>query len=172
MTGTTPSVDLAALEQRVRLLEDERAIRELILTYGPSADAGLAANAAALWAEDGLYDWDANGAPHVGRAGVDAMLRTDGHLSLIGSGVAHFAGPPLVRLDGDTAIALTYSLIMRREDETRYYLWRVSAVRWDLQRDGDTWLVARRTNRLLDNTRAGLNLFGESLHEMFNEGEQ
>ncbi|WP_238434796.1 MULTISPECIES: hypothetical protein [unclassified Frankia] len=34
--------ELAALEARLRRVEDEAAIRRLILTYGPAADAGLA----------------------------------------------------------------------------------------------------------------------------------
>ena len=63
------------------------------------------------------------------------MLQSDGHQGLIGRGVAHFAGPLLIELDGDRATALNYSLIMRREED-RHFLWRVSAVRWDLERSG------------------------------------
>ena len=161
--------DLEALEARLRRVEDELAIRQLILTYGPAADAGLAAFAASLWSEDGIYDWDGNGEPYVGRGAVDAMLSTDAHLGLIGRGAAHFAGPPLISLDGDTATALTYSLIMRRDDSGRFFLWRVSAARWDLERTGEGWKVQRRTNRLLDETGAGRALLGESLHDIFGE---
>src|SRR5437868_833104 len=42
--------DLAARLQRV---EDELAVRRIVLSYGPAADAGLAARAGALWARDG-----------------------------------------------------------------------------------------------------------------------
>ncbi len=157
------------LRARVRRLEDESAIQRLIMSYGPAADAALASFAGRLWLEDGLYDWDADGVPHEGRAGVEAMLRGDGHLGLVGQGVAHFAGPLLVEVDGDTATAVNYSLIMRREED-RHYLWRVSAVRWDVERSGSSWRVRRRSNRLLDASGAGSRLFGETMQQLYGEG--
>jgi hypothetical protein len=100
---------------------------------------------------------------------VDSMLRTSGHRQLMAEGVAHFGGPLLVEVDGDQATGVNYSLIMRRDGQ-RFYLWRVSAVRWDLERSGSTWRVRRRTNRLLDETGAGRELFGNALHELFPGG--
>jgi SnoaL-like domain len=160
--------ELAGLQARLCRLEDESAINRLIMSYGPAADAGLTAFAGQLWLGDGIYDWDANGTPHQGSAGVDAMLRSDGHQNLIAAGIGHFAGPLLVDLDGDSATAVNYSLIMRREDD-RFYLWRVSAVRWDLARIDSRWRVRRRTNRLLDETGAGRALFGDTLTALFAE---
>ena len=157
------------LEVRMRRLEDESAIQRLIMSYGPAADAALASFAGNLWLEDGIYDWDADGAPHEGSAGVEAMLRGDGHLGLVRQGVAHFGGPLLVEVDGGTATDVNYSLIMRREED-RHYLWRVSAVRWDLERSGSSWRVRKRSNRLLDASGAGSRLFGETLQELFGEG--
>jgi hypothetical protein len=159
---------LAALHARVRRLEDESAITKLIMSYGPAADAGLTSFAAQLWLEDGVYDWDAAGEPHQGRAAVDAMLQGDGHQGLIARGVAHFAGPLLLDLEDDRATALNYSLIMRREGD-RYFLWRVSAVRWDVERVDSRWRVRRRTNRLLDETGAGRRQFGDTLRDHFAE---
>ena len=159
---------LTELEARVRRLEDESAITKLVMSYGPAADAGLTSFAGQLWLEDGVYDWDADGEPHQGSAGVDAMLQGDGHQGLIGRGVAHFAGPLLIDVDGDRATALNYSLIMRREED-RYFLWRVSAVRWDVERVDSRWRIRRRTNRLLDETGAGRELFGDTLRELFEE---
>ena len=156
------------LEHRLRRLEDESAIQRLIMGYGPAADAGLASLAAAAWLEDGVYDWDAARQPHQGRNAVEAMLQSDAHHGLIGAGVAHFGGPLLVEIDGDRATALNYSLIMRRE-EKRFFLWRVSAVRWDVERSGSSWRVRRRTNRVLDETGAGRELFESSLPELFGE---
>jgi hypothetical protein len=153
---------------RVQRLEDESAIQRLIMSYGPAADAGLTASAGSVWLEDGVYDWDANGAPHVGSAAVDEMLQGDGHQGLIARGVAHFAGPLLVAVAGDGATVLNYSLIMRREDD-RFFLWRVSAVRWDVERAGSSWKVRRRTNRLLDATGAGRELFNETMRDVFPE---
>jgi hypothetical protein len=159
---------LTELQGRVRQLEDESAITRLIMSYGPAADAGLTRFAGRLWTDDGEYDWDAKGTPHQGSDGVDAMLQSRGHQNLIAAGVGHFAGPLLIELAGDTATALNYSLIMRREGD-RFYLWRVSAVRWDLVRSNSGWRVQRRTNRLLDETGVGRELFGDSLTELFPE---
>jgi len=57
---------------------------------------------------------------------------------------------------------------MRREDD-RFFLWRVSAARWDVERTGSGWRVRRRTNRLLDASGAGRRLFGETLRELFED---
>jgi SnoaL-like domain len=159
---------LEDLCERVRRLEDESKITQLILSYGPAADAGLTSFAASRWLEDGIYDWDAQGEPYTGRAAVDEMLQGDGHQGLIAHGVAHFAGPLLVEVEGDRASALNYSLIMRREDD-RYFLWRVSAVRWDVERAGSSWRVRRRTNRLLDASGGGRQLFTDTLKDLFGE---
>ena len=159
---------LEELHARVGRLEDEAAITRLIMSYGPAADAGLTSFAGQLWLEDGVYDWDADGDPHRGSAGVDAMLQGENHQGLIARGVAHFAGPLLIDLDGDRATVLNYSLIMRREED-RHYLWRVSAVRWDVERAGSQWRIRRRTNRLLDASGAGRELFGDALPEPLEE---
>ncbi len=160
--------DPADLEIRLRRLEDEAAIRRLTMTYGPAADSGLSGVAAALWFDDGEYDWDANGTPHRGSASVDSMLQGDRHRQLMSEGVAHFAGPLLLEVEDDNATAINYSLIMRR-DGHRFYLWRVSAVRWDLERSDTGWRVRRRTNRLPDETGAGSQLFAAALPSFFTE---
>jgi hypothetical protein len=163
--------DVADLEIRLLRLEDEAAIRRVILSYGPAADSGLSRIAADLWLEDGEYDWDANGKPHQGSASVGSMLQGDTHRQLMSEGVAHFGGPLLLEVNGDTAMAINYSLVMRSEDN-RFYLWRVSAVRWDLERWGSKWRVRRRTNRLLDETGVGRQLFATALESLISKGNE
>lgn len=160
---------MSDLESRVRRLEDEAAIQRLVLTYGPAADAALDDVAANLWLEDGDYDWDGAHPPLRGRAAVAGMLRSDAHRRFVAEGVAHFGGPLLIDVHGDSATAVNYSLIMRRDDD-RFYLWRVSAVRWELERSDDAWKVRRRSNRLLDDSGAGSALFADALRTTFSEG--
>ena len=52
----TAEARLAALEQRLRRVEDELAIGRLMASYGPLVVAGDADAVAGLWAEDGEYD--------------------------------------------------------------------------------------------------------------------
>ncbi len=153
---------------RLRRVEDELAIQRIVLTYGPAADAGLTSFAAGVWFDEGVYDWDADEEPLDGRASIDRMLQGDGHQGLIADGAAHFAGPPIVDVDGDRATALNYSLVMLRSDDG-FRLWRVSAVRWELERSGTSWRVTRRTNRLLDASGGGRRLFGETLQSLFGD---
>ncbi len=155
------------LERRLRAVEDELAVRRVVLSYGPSVDAGHAARAASLWVEDGIYDADARGEPYVGRNAIEAMLEGDGHAKLMSEGVAHFAGPPLVHVDGDTASALTYSIVLRRDAEgRRYFVWRLSAARWDLERHDGQWKVRNRIHRAMDESGVGKELFGASLRAL------
>ncbi|MGI8755513.1 MAG: nuclear transport factor 2 family protein, partial [Acidimicrobiales bacterium] len=154
------------LETRLRRVEDELAIRDVILSYGPAADTGRAEVAASAWSEDGTYDWDASAPPFGGRDDIAAMLRSDAHQHLLDTGVAHVAGPPLVELDGDHATALGYTMVMRRDPETRRFsLWRVSAARWELERRDGSWQVRRRTHRLLDGRLAAQEVFAERVTE-------
>jgi hypothetical protein len=149
-------------------VEDELAIRRVILSYGPAADSGSAAQAGALWSDDGEYDWDTEQRPLVGPGEVERMLLGDGHQSLIARGVAHFAGPPLIELDGDRASALSYSFVLRRDaEDQRVYVWRLGAARWEFERREGTWRIRRRTHRQLDETGAGRELFGDTLRAGF-----
>jgi SnoaL-like domain len=160
------------IEARLAKVEDDVAIRRLVASYGPSVDSGFTGLAADGWLPDGVYDWDAVGAPYPSSNAIDDMLKGDGHQGLIAAGVAHFHGPPLIDLDGDVATALTYSVILRRDVEAgTYYLWRISAARWDLERSPVGWRIRRRTHRLIDESGVGRQLFGETLAEIFPEGK-
>lgn len=165
------AVDVEELAARLARLEDEQAIRRVILTYGPAADSGLASRAGALWADDGEYDWDTDRPALAGPPAVTAMLEGRAHQSLVTNGVAHFAGPPLIEVDGDRATALSYSFVLRREaDDQRVYVWRLGAARWEFVRVDGGWRIHRRTHRQLDETGAGRELFGDTLRSGFGAG--
>jgi hypothetical protein len=163
-------VELHELAARLRRVEDELAIQRVILSYGPAADAGETARAGALWADDGEYDWDTTNPPLRGPDAVAAMLSGQGHQGLIAAGVAHFAGPPLIELDGDRATALSYSFVLRRDGDQRVYVWRLGAARWEFVRVDGAWRIHRRVHRQLDETGVGRELFGDTLRAGFGEG--
>lgn len=143
--GTT----LEELAARVQALEDQLAIQQLVLAYGPAVDSGSADAVAELFTADGSYSYQADVAALEGREAVRAMVRGRPHQGLIASGCAHVLTAPHVVVTGDTAVATCYSLLHQRTEDG-YAVTRVSANRWDLVRTESGWQVARRTNRLLD----------------------
>jgi hypothetical protein len=138
---------LADLERRLRRIEDERAIERLVASYGPLVDAGEADAAAALWATDGTYDVE--GWPMRSRDDVAAMVRSDAHQGLIGSGACHFLGPAVAIVDGDVAVAVCESILVIHRDE-RFAVWRAGANHFRLERIEGRWQIVARTTRALD----------------------
>ncbi|MEE6138453.1 nuclear transport factor 2 family protein [Mycobacterium sp. 050128] len=142
--------DLAELAARLRRLEDDRDIRQLIASYGPAVDAGDPDASARLWAIDGVYDVD--GWRMEGRADVHAMISSDAHQKLVQKGCSHFLGPCVVTVTGDEAVAVCESLVLVREGSAKgsYRVWRATAHHFALRRIDDQWQITTRTSRVLD----------------------
>ncbi|GLY65414.1 nuclear transport factor 2 family protein [Amycolatopsis taiwanensis] len=138
---------LARLEQRVQWLTDQLAISQLIASYGPLVDAGDADGVAALWAEDGEYDVE--GWHMRSRDDVRAMVRSDSHQEIINGGSCHFLGPAHVTVDGDDAVAVCDSILVRRRNGG-FEIDRAGASHFVLKRLPEGWRVLRRTTRLLN----------------------
>jgi SnoaL-like domain len=141
---------LAALEARVRVLEDHEALAQLVATCGPAVDSGSADAAAAIWFEDGVFDV-AGIFELVGHEGIAGMVNGDGHQSLIRNGRAHVLTAPKLAVDGDDARGWNYAFNPRWDDESdRFWIARLSANEWTFRRGPDGWHVVRRTNVNLD----------------------
>ena len=147
---TDRRTDFDELAARLRRLEDERDIRQLIASYGPAVDAGDADAAARLWATDGIYDVD--GWRMEGRADIHAMVSSAAHQNLVAKGCCHFLGPSVVTVTGDEAVAVCESLVLVRDDRDveGYRVWRATAHHFALRRIDDQWQIATRTSRVLD----------------------
>ena len=157
------TTDLAALEARLRQLEDERAIGRIIASYGPLVDSADAAGAAALWAPDGTYDvegWRMNTS-----ADVHAMVSSPSHRELVAGGCCHFLGPAVVTVTDDSAVVSCESLVLLRSDQAspdridraawrsapgEYVVWRATANHFTLRRLDGQWRITSRTSRLLN----------------------
>lgn len=149
---------LAALERRLRQLEDEREIAHLIAGYGPLVDAGAADEVAALWTEDGVYDVDEvylAGAPAIRK-----MVESSAHHRWIDGGCAHVVGPPRITVDGDEAVAVCHSLMVVNTDEG-FTVRRATANHWQLRRTAEGWRATVRTNRVLDGRTESPALLGQ-----------
>jgi hypothetical protein len=138
---------LVALERRVGLLEDEVAIHRLINSWGPAVDTGNAEAAASLFADEGILESDLSYL--IGPAAVAAMVKGEGHQSLIRGGSAHIPAFPVLQIEGDRATATGYTRVYRHTDEG-YEVWRLSANRWEFRRTDGGWRVTRRTNHVID----------------------
>ena len=98
-----------ALAARVRALEDQAEITQLVAQYGPAVDSGSGAAAGALWTDDGTFD----AVGHLtmrGRGDIVGMVDGAGHQSLLGGGCAHVLTVPHVVVDGDEATGRSYAL--------------------------------------------------------------
>jgi uncharacterized protein (TIGR02246 family) len=138
---------LAQLEQRLALVEDERAVARVVAAYGPLVDGGDAERVAALWEPDGVYDVDE--LLMSGRAQIAAMVRSSSHQGWIAGGCAHVMAPPHVTVTGDEAVAVGHSLMVV-QDGGQFRLRRATANRWRLRRGAEGWRVVERTTRVLD----------------------
>lgn len=138
---------------RLRALEDREAIRELIASYGPLADAGEGEAIAALWTEDGSYGVGGMGEAR-GRGAIAGFMYSPTHRDLMADGCGHVLGPVVIDLDGDRATARGHSIVMRHTTGGGFEACRVSANRWDLVRTEQGWRVSHRENALLDGSAA------------------
>jgi uncharacterized protein (TIGR02246 family) len=143
---------MAKHEERLQALEDKEAIRNLIASYGPLADAGNAAGVTALFTEDGVYAVGGMGEA-VGRAAITALIDGETHRQLMADGCAHVLGPVAITLNGDTATATGHSVVIRHK-EGSFEIYRASANRWQLARTSQGWRVTRRDNSVLNGDEA------------------
>lgn len=141
-------------ERRLRQLEDRAEISELIARYGPAVDRGDADAISALWAPGGTYQFDD---VVLDSAGIRTLTSIPAHVEYMRRGCAHIVSAPLIEVDGDTAVAVTHSVVMLHDGD-RWIGERVSANRWELRRLPDGWRVQRRRNRLLDGAAAARDL--------------
>ncbi|HEV2302266.1 MAG TPA: nuclear transport factor 2 family protein [Stellaceae bacterium] len=151
-----------SLEERLRAIEDRFEIYNLIASHPPSADTGAGAYTASVWAEDGVFDRGAEFPRPTGRAAIAAGSSNPEHHRAIEEGIAHFAGLPHLRIDGDTAIAISYLQILvpdrvgpafevpNHGSSRGFHVHRVSANRWEFGRTEAGWKIRRRTLRPLD----------------------
>src|SRR5262245_13153491 len=164
---------IAALERRLREVEDRLAIHELIVRYGLAVDLGDADAVAAVFTPDCEFDVgpgsaavDARPVVYRGRDQIRRELVLGaGHQSLLPD-CAHTIGPVTIHVEGDRAEATGYSRIYHREKKGQagdhLALFRLGYNRWELARQPDgRWLIARRTSRVVGDPGA---------HALFRQG--
>jgi hypothetical protein len=166
--------ELAALRARVRALEDQVEITQLVSQYGPSVDSGSADATAQLWTEDGVFA--VVGGEHsftmAGRAQIAAMVNGAGHQGLIHNGCAHVLTAPHVQVRGDDAYGRNYALNIRWDPAAdRFWVARVSANSWRWRRTDDGWKTIERVNANLDGAAQPRDLLAKAAAAQVIDGE-
>lgn len=143
---------IAELTVKVRRLEDQLEITQLVAQYGPAVDSGSGAAAAELWTEDGRFDAVPQRRMR-GRGEIAAMVEGAGHRSLLESGCGHVLTVPHIVLNGDRATGRSYALNIRWDAEAQtFWVARLSANTWRWLRTEQGWRIEERINAGLDGT--------------------
>lgn len=142
------------LEARLRRVEDQLAIYQVVCGYGYAVD-GLNGDAVGdFYVEDGVYAV-ADMAPFEGRHQIAGITRSEGHRGYVATGCAHMSSLPHVVIDGDRAIATCHTQVQMNSDNG-FFILRLSASRIQLARQADGgWQIVHRQNYLLDGNPAG-----------------
>lgn len=156
--------ELEAISQRLRLLEDQIAIYQVVCAYGYAVDGMNADAVGALYAEDGVYAV-ADLQSFNGREKIAGITRKRAHLEYVNGGCAHMSTLPHVVVKGDKAIATCHTALLRHAEDGSFYIFRVSASRLELSRtSAGGWEINHRQNYLLDGGPDGPALLAR-LHE-------
>ncbi len=91
---------IAGIEDRLRLLEDERDIQRTLYTYGHALDYGYEAEFVDCWTEDAELFWPASGIIK-GRAAIQAAFRRHTHAPAAVH--KHLVIDPFIKIEGDRA---------------------------------------------------------------------
>jgi hypothetical protein len=169
------------IEERLRAVEDQLEICNLIASHPPSADTGGDYYTRLAYVEDGELDLG-RGSPVTGNETIAAITKTPAHQAAIAGGLAHFAGLPRIEIDGDRATAVSYLQILTPHPSAAphevpnhgvsagFRIHRVAANRWELERTADGWKIRRRTVRTIDGTEPPRDILRSALQSYQSAG--
>ncbi|MFS3130763.1 nuclear transport factor 2 family protein [Nocardioides sp. Bht2] len=153
------------LQERLRAVEAQLEIMQVIASYGPAVDAGEAEQVADLFADDARYSYSMGSGETTlsGREGLIDMVHGPMHQEIITGGAGHVMGQPRIVVEGERAVATCHSMLVRYESSIgRWYVYRLAANRWEFAKTAAGWRVAHRVNRLLDGRLDARVLLGEA----------
>jgi SnoaL-like domain len=162
---------LLAVEARLRCLEDDKAARELIVRHDYCFDAMRDEEWLSLWAEDGTYDLLST------LTYPDGSVRTVAQVWRGANELRQFISNPethhrpgfyghsmhmasqemVVHVDGDTATATSYSLLLQETNGAVSILSGANS-RWTLERVGEEWRLRERRRRQVGSAEFAANL--------------
>lgn len=134
-----------SLEQRVQRMEDESAIRRILIEYGAFLDAKDFGRYAALFAKDG--EWVGGFGRFSGPAAIEKMLID--HLGAPEPGYInktsyHLMSNPIITISGDSAHVTSKYLFVTRSADNKPVPALAGRYVDDLVREHGAWKVRRR----------------------------
>lgn len=146
--------DISPLEARLRAVEDQLAIYQVVSGYGYAIDGRNKDAVGDLYAPDGVYAVGDTGS-YRGREAVQAIADMPAHIELVSNGCAHLSTLPRVAIDGDRASATCHTMVVVHGD-AGFVVGRLSASRLELSRASDgTWQIDHRQNYMLQGDPEG-----------------
>lgn len=143
--GASSAAEGDQLAQRVQALEDEKAVREVLVQYGEYLDARDYASYAALFAQDGV--WSGGFGTFTGPAAIEKMLVENmgaQEPGFINKDNFHLNTTMVVNVDGDTATARSRYLFMTRSPEDRPVVALAGRYEDQLVRENGAWKIKAR----------------------------
>jgi hypothetical protein len=144
----------ALVEVRLRALEDQLAIYQVVCSYGYAVDGMNSDAVGSCYVEDGVYAVGDIGA-YEGRERIAAITGDPSHLAYVKAGCAHISTLPYVVIEGDRAAATCHTMVAMH-GENGFFIGRLSASRLELARQTDgSWKILHRQNYMQNGDPAG-----------------
>lgn len=137
---------VAALEKRVQQLQDEQAIRDVVVRYGEYLDARDYAAYASLFARDGV--WTGGFGSFTGPAAIQEMLEKNlgkPQPGFINKANFHLMTTVVVDVDGDTARARSRYTFFTASPDNRPTAALAGRYVDEFVRENGAWKIKRRT---------------------------
>jgi len=147
---TAPGVVLAkdarpSLEQRVQRMEDESAIRKILIEYGADLDARDYHAYAALFAQQGV--WQGGFGTFTGPAAIEAMLVKNlgaPEPGFVNKSNFHMLTNPIIEISGDTAHVTSKYLFWSKSADDQPTPLLAGRYVDDFVRENGQWKIAKR----------------------------
>jgi hypothetical protein len=148
LLACTPAADprVATLEKRVQQLQDQQAVREVLIRYGEYLDARDYAGYASLFAKDGV--WAGGFGSATGPAAIQELLEKNlgkPEPGFINKANFHLMTTAVVAVDGDTATARSRYTFFSASPDNRPTVALAGRYVDELVRENGTWKIKKRT---------------------------
>ena len=143
-------------DRRIRELEDERALRELVARYSFNADFFNREDGyIAMYTDDGAIDCREMGWERFeGKDGLKRFIESPQARGMVGKSM-HHAAPTNFHIDGDEAIGEGYSVLYALNDDGSINVPHANVSKWTFRRADGEWKIVERTIKLLGSPTAG-----------------